>query len=140
MADQMAVMTAREVPMQSSSQVRPLRVSVSIGRMQCTMRQAMAQVTTTAQLLQFLPREEAADREGQMWVLNAAVRPATVVGMAADAWAIVAVQFPSAASKTVLAEVFNSISVGLQAAKAGEPAREDRLVTKGIPALCDQEA
>jgi hypothetical protein len=60
--------------------------------------------------------------------------------MAADAWAIVAVQFPSAASKTVLAEVFNSISVGLQAAKAGEPTREDRLVTKGIPALCDQEA
>ncbi len=28
----------------------------------------------------------------------------------------------------------------MQAAKAGEPAREDRLVTKGIPALCNQEA
>ena len=96
MADQMAVMTKREVPMQSSSQVRPFRVSVCMGRMQCTIRQAVAQVITAAQLLQFFPRDEAADNDGQMSVVNAAGRLATEVGMDWAALAMAAAQLPSA--------------------------------------------
>ena len=66
MDDQIAIMTERDVPMQSSSQVKAFRMSVGMGRMLSTICQAMAQVTTTAQLLQFLVRDEAIEREGQM--------------------------------------------------------------------------
>jgi hypothetical protein len=58
-ADQMLEMTDRGVPMQSSSQDRALSVFVDIGRMRPTAFQAMAHVITTAQLAQYLAREEA---------------------------------------------------------------------------------
>ena len=60
------MMTERGVPMHSSSQVIALRMSVGMGRICDNSPQAMAQVTTTAQLLQFLVRDEAMEREGQM--------------------------------------------------------------------------
>ena len=60
----MAVMTERGVPRQRSSHVRALSyvklsMSVCMGRMRWTMFQAMAHVTTTAQLLWCLDRVEA---------------------------------------------------------------------------------
>ena len=47
------------MPVQSSSQVKAFRMSVGMGRMLSTLGQAIAQETTTAQLLQILVRDGA---------------------------------------------------------------------------------
>jgi hypothetical protein len=78
MADQIAV-TGRGVPMQRSSQVRALRMSVCMGRIRAGAPHASAQVTTTAQFAQCLPLVDAWERDGQMCVLKAAVRSAMEV-------------------------------------------------------------
>jgi hypothetical protein len=67
-------------------------------------------------------------------VLTASVKPAMVEGRARAAPASAAVQLPSAAPNAVLEEALRSISAGSQDAKAGEFARLDRLVAKGMPA------
>ncbi len=64
-AAQMAVMTDRGVPMHRSSQVMAFNKYVGMGRMRSTAPQAIAQVTTTAQLSQCLERVLGCDREGQ---------------------------------------------------------------------------
>ena len=139
-AAQMAVMTDREVPMQSSSHERPLSVSVFMGRMRWAAPQAMAQVTTTAQFAQCLARVEACEREGQMCWLKAAVRSATQAAGRGGREAATPAQFPSAASSVVFAERLQRMSSGAHALNAGEAARAGRLVMKGMPWLADQVA
>ena len=126
--------------MQRSSQERALRTSTVMGRIAETMPQAIAQVTTTAQLTQCLLRVEGREREGQMCVLKAAVRAATDVGAVGCRARGTFAQFPSAVSRAVRAEVLRRMVSVSTAANAGEPATSDRLVTKGIPALRDQRA
>ena len=76
--------------------MRPFRMSACMGSMLSTIPHAIAQVTTTAQLSQIFFREDTAEREGQMWVLKAAVSPATEVGMSSAVLAMAAAQLPSA--------------------------------------------
>ncbi len=52
------------VPMHRSSQERPFRISVAIGRIRCAAPQATVQVTRTAHLAQCFERVEAWDLDG----------------------------------------------------------------------------
>ena len=126
--------------MHSSSQVMVLRMSVGMGRMCANSPQAMAQVTTTAQLFQCLERVDGWERDGQTCRLKASTSPCTDRGAGCAMLAMAGVQCPSACSREVGLLRLRRMSVLSSPSNGAASFRSARLVRNGMPWLRDHLA